>query len=33
MSKEKLVPKLRFIGFDDEWQETKFEDIYEIKIV
>ena len=31
MSEEKLVPKLRFSGFTDGWQETKFEDIYEIK--
>ena len=31
MSEEKLVPKLRFNGFDDEWLEYQFEDIYEIK--
>ena len=28
---KKLVPKLRFKGFDDDWRESKFEDIYDIK--
>ena len=27
----KLVPKLRFSGFDEEWHQSKFEDIYDIK--
>ena len=31
MEGKKLVPKLRFSGFDDEWNESKFEDIYDIK--
>ena len=31
MVDEKLVPKLRFSGFEDNWYESKFEDIYEIK--
>ena len=31
MSKEKLVPKLRFSGFDDEWGEVKLGEIFDIK--
>ena len=31
MSEEKLVPKLRFSGFTDEWSEHKFENIFDIK--
>lgn len=31
MSEEKLVPKLRFNGFNEEWHQSKFEDIYDIK--
>ena len=31
MSEEKLVPKLRFSGFTENWQEFKFEDIYNVK--
>ena len=31
MSEKRLVPKLRFSGFDGEWHEFKFEDIYTIK--
>ena len=31
MSEERLVPKLRFSGFEDNWYESKFEDIYDIK--
>ena len=30
MSEERLVPKLRFVGFDDNWQEIKFKDICSI---
>jgi type I restriction enzyme S subunit len=31
MSEEKLVPKLRFLEFTDEWSEHKFENIFDIK--
>ena len=31
MCAEKLVPKLRFNGFDEEWHQSRFEDIYDIK--
>ena len=31
MADEKLVPKLRFNGFTDEWSEHKFENIFDIK--
>lgn len=31
MSEERLVPKLRFSGFTDEWSEHKFENIFDIK--
>ena len=31
MNEEKLVPKLRFNGFTDEWSEHKFENIFDIK--
>ena len=29
MSEERLVPKLRFSGFDDEWNEVKIEDKFD----
>lgn len=31
MSKEKLVPKLRFRGFDDEWKINKLKDLLTVK--
>ena len=31
MSKEKLVPKLRFSGFDDEWKKVKLSEICEVQ--
>lgn len=31
MSEEKLVPKLRFNGFNENWNEDKFENIFDIK--
>ncbi len=31
MSEKKLLPKLRFNGFTEDWKESKFEDIYDIK--
>ena len=31
MSEERLVPKLRFNGFNENWNEDKFENIFDIK--
>jgi len=31
MVDEKLVPKLRFTGFDDKWGEVKLGEIFDIK--
>ena len=31
MAEEKLVPKLRFNGFNENWNEDKFENIFDIK--
>ncbi|WP_296886994.1 restriction endonuclease subunit S [uncultured Methanobrevibacter sp.] len=31
MNEEKIVPKLRFSGFDDEWGEVKLGEIFDIK--
>ena len=31
MSEEKLVPKLRFSGFDDEWKKCKLKEISNIQ--
>ena len=31
MVDEKLVPKLRFAGFDDKWGEVKLDEIFDIK--
>ena len=32
MAEEKLVPKLRFAGFDDEWNSGKFDDLFNFQV-
>lgn len=32
MSEEKLVPKLRFSGFDDEWQSCRFDELFDFQV-
>ena len=32
MSEEKLVPKLRFSGFNDEWESYKFDDLFNFQV-
>ena len=32
MSEERLVPKLRFSGFNDEWESYKFDDLFNFQV-
>ena len=32
MSEEKLVPKLRFSGFDDEWKSCRFDELFDFQV-